>query len=377
MKESARRQSVRQQTKGKILRYIWEHERVTKQTIARGLHLSMPTVLQNVRELSQAGLVEGQGMLESTGGRRAHQLSVVREARFAAGAEVTAHQVSLVLLDLSGSVVASQRTDCRYEDTPGYYRAFGELAGRFLAEQRVPENRLLGIGVSLPGNIDPEQDVMLQSHALGVYQLPLQRFRQFLPCEARFCNDANAGGLAERRWMPETSLYLSLGGTVGGAIFLNGALYGGGQHKSGEFGHMTLVPEGRACYCGRRGCMDAYCSSRVLAGLAGGDLDAFFHRLAAEDAACAAAWEEYLHWLAAAVVNLRMAFDCPIVLGGEVGGYLPPYLPRLKRLAACGNPFDGNADYLLPCRLRKEACAMGAGLQFLELFYDQAESLCG
>ena len=251
------RRPPRRQTRGRVLRCICEQERVTKQSLSRTLHLSMPTVLQNVRELTEAGLVEERGESESTGGRRARWIAPVREARFSLGADVTAHHVSLVLLDLSGRITASVRSPLPYRDEEAYYRAFGEMARQFLETERVPLPRLLGAGVSLPGNLDAEQGVMLQSHVLEVYQVPLRRFSRFLPCEARFCNDANAGGLAERRWAPPTSLYLSLSGTVGGAVFFQGELYDGGQHKSGEFGHMTLVPGGAPCYCGRRGCMDA------------------------------------------------------------------------------------------------------------------------
>lgn len=368
--EEKRHKPLKQQNKIKIFRYICQHPEATKQSLTYHLNMSMPTVLQNIKELAEAGLVEEQGTLASTGGRRAKTISVVRNARYALGADITANHISLVLLDLSGSITAQTRIAKPYADETEYYQFFGTLVSSFIADHRVPAEKLLGIGVSLPGNIDVDHDLITQSHVLHVYQINLQKFRQFLPCDAIFCNDANAAGLAELNYIEDTAVLLSLGYTVGGAIFVHRQLYFGELYKGGEFGHMILIPDGKTCYCGKNGCVDAYCSSKVLSDLAEGSLPLFFERLEQQEEACTEAWDAYLRYLAIAVTNLRSAFDCPIILGGDVGGYLEPYLPRLKRLAARYNTFDPNSDYLSLCHSPKESFALGAGLQFIEAFYD-------
>ena len=60
------------------------------------------------------------------------------------------------------------------------------------------------------------------------------------------------------------AVYLSLSNTVGGSICFGGQQYPGDNFKSGEFGHMVIEKNGRQCYCGKQGCMDAYCSALVL-----------------------------------------------------------------------------------------------------------------
>lgn len=363
-------QPMKQMNKIKIFRFICHNTDVTKQSIAYHLGMSMPTVLQNIKALVADGLVEEQKTLASTGGRRARTVSVVRDARFAVGVEITARHLETALLDLGGFITASERVSLAYQDSPEYYRAFGEHIASFIQKQAIPTDRLLGVGISLPGNVDTARDLITQSRVLRIANVSLQKFRRHLPYETIFCNDANAAGLAEQKYIQKDAVFLSLAETVGGAVFFDRQLYMGGQYKSGEIGHMILVPDGKECYCGKSGCMDAYCSSRVLSSLAEGSLERFFQKLSQGDPACTAGWETYLRYLAISVTNLRMAFDCPIILGGYVGAYLSPYLSRFQELASLYNTFDRDSDYLSVCHAPDHAYALGAGLQFIEGFYD-------
>ena len=99
-----------------------------------------------------------------------------------------------------------------------------------------------------------------------------------------------------------------------------------------------------------------------LAGLEDGNLKAFFEKLEAGNEAYRQIWDEYLKDLAIAVDNLRMCFDCQIVLGGYVGNYMEPYIGRLKELVAKKNIFDGNGEYVRVCQYREESSAYGAAL---------------
>ncbi|MFQ9799181.1 MAG: ROK family protein [Clostridia bacterium] len=49
-------------------------------------------------------------------------------------------------------------------------------------------------------------------------------------------------------------------------------MYTGSNLRAGEFGHNTLIPGGRRCYCGKEGCLDAYCSAKVLSNHTNGNL---------------------------------------------------------------------------------------------------------
>ena len=170
--------------------------------------------------------------------------------------------------------------------------------------------------------------------------------------------------LAENPQVLKDAIYLSLNQTLGGAICMDGKLVTGQSRKSGEFGHMILVPGGRKCYCGKMGCADAYCSAAALLQNQNENLDDFMNRVG-KDKKSYEIWEEYLAHLAILVSNLRMAFDTDIILGGDVGGYLPAYMVELGQKVFHYNLFDTDISYLKNCSYKREAAAVGVAKHFL------------
>ena len=127
---------------------------------------------------------------------------------------------------------------------------------------------------------------------------------------------------------------------------------------------MILVPGGRPCYCGKKGCADAYCASSALTGERYESLEQFMDSLSAGEADASEKWGEYLDHLAVLISNLRMAYDMDIILGGEVGGYLPDHMLPLGEKVMEYNGFDRDTRYLKNCSYRKEASAVGAAKHF-------------
>lgn len=367
--------------RNQIYRYVNKYGKVSKTDIAATLGISMPTVLQNIKDLTKRGLIREVGTFESTGGRKARVIAPIDNARYAIGIDITQNHVGFVLTDLGGNVLTHTRQHKPFANERQYFSDLGESALKFLANSNIPEDRFLGFGISIPGIVSPGNEKIAFSHALGIVDVPCNIFAQFIPYPCIFTNDANAAIIAEMYNIPErcTTVYLSLSNSVGGAIFTgksNGLesdqvidnLYWGDNCRSGEFGHMTLRPGGRNCYCGKVGCVDAYCSAKLLANLTEGKLERFFKELADGNGEFAKVWEEYLTNLAIAVNNLRMAFDCQVIIGGYVGGFIEPYILDLQKKAALLNSFERNAFYIKPCRYKIEASALGAALRLIEEF---------
>ena len=153
-------------------------------------------------------------------------------------------------------------------------------------------------------------------------------------------------------------------------MLIGGSPYHGTNQRSCEFGHMCVVPGGLPCSCGKHGCLEAYCSSdRVSKGL-GVSLTDFFDALEHNDPEYSLIWSDLLQHLAVGVSNIRMAFDCDIVLGGLLSQYLPPYLSLLRRLVASSDPFSDNADYVSLSVLGGHSVPLGAALHFISGFLE-------
>lgn len=380
MRKGTNSLEVKRLNRNRVFRYVTEQSETSMPDIAAALDISGPTVLTIVKELKAAGVVAEVGELKSTGGRKAKAIATVWDARYAVGMDVTKNHVSFVYTDLAMKVLGHERIRKLFMDEERYYQETAELLADFIERNHIPKNKIEGIGISMPGIVDRDKNMLTISRVLGIQDVPRERWAAYIPYSCELLNDANAAAITEDVCCkkPESNMvYLSLSNSVGGAVIFademksndgiesnydKGTMYMGNNWRSGEFGHMVIHPEGRTCYCGKKGCLDAYCSALRLAEPEDGDLRAFFEKMEAGNGQYRQIWEEYLDDLAIVVDNLRMCFDCEVVLGGYVGKYMGPYIEQFCGVAAKKDIFGGSGQYVRVCRCHEEASAYGAAL---------------
>lgn len=364
---------VKKNNRNRIFRYICRHGIVSNPDISYELKMSLPTVTQITKELIETGLIKENGELQSTGGRRAKALSAASNAKQAVGLDITKNHISLVLTNLTGEILKYERISYPYVSEDAYYYEVNKKLERFLEESGTDRKCIIGIGISFPGIIDLEKRMITDSHILGVKALPFDDVSRFFPYPCYFLNDANAGAYAEgiRAEGTERFFYLSLSNTVGGAFFNGGRLEQGKNFRCGEVGHMTIVPDGEACYCGKQGCLDVYCAAGRLSDIADGKLESFFGRLKNGEREIASAWDRYTSYLAVAVNNIHMILDCDIILGGYAGSYMEAHIQDIWNKIYKRNTFAEENVFVRACSYKLPAAAMGASLKVIESFIEQ------
>lgn len=362
---------LKAENRNKIFNKILQMGSASGPELAYELKLSRPTITQNINALKEDGLVYECGSLGHTGGRRAKTYAVSGKSRVAIGLDITRNHVTVIMVDLCGEIIYEKRIRKTFGLKDSYLKVLGELVEEAVTSSEITEEKVLGVGIAVPGLITEDYQTVFYGEILEFTGADVKEFGKHIPYLCRLYNDADAGGYAEISKRPELSdaFYLSLSNNVGGAVLIDHKVYKGEGPRSGEIGHMTLIPDGRQCYCGQKGCMEAYCNAAILADAADGSLEKFFENLSSGDERCEDIWDEYLKYLAIAVNNARMLFDCKIILGGYVGAYIEDYLPALKRKAAARNTFEKNADYLLACKVKKDALALGSALPFIHEFW--------
>jgi glucokinase len=145
---------------------------------------------------------------------------------------------------------------------------------RVLAVKYRNVGTLQGIGVGVPGIIDMKTGMLRESPNLpGWAGSPVQaEIEQRLGTRVILENDANVAALGEK-WLGaakhvDDMIMLTLGTGVGGGIVLEGRIWHGMTGMAGEFGHMTVEPEGPQCGCGNRGCVEQYASATAVVRMA-------------------------------------------------------------------------------------------------------------
>ncbi len=368
--KKATNMEVKRTNRNNIYRYICGRDVTSNPDIAYDLKISLPTVTQNTKELIEKGLVQEIGKMQSTGGKRATALSAAADFRLAIGLDLTRNHIGLVLTDLRGRLLKCRRLSIPFEHRSCYYEKVNALLEQFIEESGVDRERILGIGVSIPGIVHLARQEVSYSHVLRLESVPFDVFSRHFAYPCYFLNDANAGAYAEGSYQKSTDrfFYLSLSSTVGGGIYNGSELIQGKEYRCGEVGHMTIELDGVPCYCGKKGCLDAYCSAKRLFEMSDGSLDSFFRRLESGEKEIAEAWDAYTTYLAAALDNIRMVLDCDIVIGGYVGGYIEQHMQDLCRKVAERNIFEKGSSFIRPCKFKYEAAAFGAALSVIETF---------
>lgn len=361
---------IKKKNRSDVFHYIYRNPCCSRQGIATALSMSLPTVTQHLVDLMDKGLIEKKGQLHSSIGRKAAAYSVVENARISLGIEILSDKVFLTALDLYGQKVAKEKCSLSFRPEPSYFEELKDLVTSFLLQNRFREDQILGAGLGIQGLVSPDEKTITYGKILNSAGLSIDLFEQYFSFPCRFIHDAECAANRELWENPDLTdaIYLSLGDHLGGAIILDRKLQRGISGKSGTFEHMTLIPDGLPCYCGKKGCAESYCSASAL--LEGRmDLEEFFNRKSKGDTLCLLKWQEYLRYLSLLINNLHRVLESSVILGGHITPFftdrdLDILCEQTAKLCAFSEP----ASYIMVGKCRSDAVSTGAALPFIQEF---------
>lgn len=363
----AQRQETRQENTSRILRDLHLSAPLSRAMLADRNDLSRATVSAICGDLKAMGLIRRVGKDVGGLGRPGILLELDPEARSVIGVEISTNYLAAVLTNMGGQLLWESATPIPVRSDLDTILVQAESLveeAMDAARQHEGLGPLLGIGVGVPGAVDPGEESLVTTPSLGWTRVPLKReleSRFALPVlvDSRARAAAVAEGLGGSAQGVDNYLYVSLGTDVGAsveaAVICDGLPYGGAHGLALEVGHMVLDPEGPACVCGQRGCWQAMTNvdrevavirPRLEAGepsvlqetLAGNSLELdhrAIHQAAMDgDALAIAVVEEVNFYHVIGITNLVRLFDPQMVVIGWASAGLPEnYMSRMRALS--------------------------------------------
>ena len=240
---------VRTQNVETVISLLWAHDPATMELLEKQSGLSHPTVFSIVKELLEAGMVEQQGYASSTGGRQAHLYSVCASYAYTFGIHITSAWLDVALTNLKGGVVYQHRLSLTGQEA--LEPLVTDAVTMALKHVRLGPEKLLAVCICVSPRVKSRLDGAdpdLKAAVEALLQVPVEivpdsSIRAYMDWEALSCAQA----------VPH--LHVVFGESMQASVYSGD---GGRYTFSGALAHMTVVPGGAECRCGRKGCLETY-----------------------------------------------------------------------------------------------------------------------
>lgn len=264
------RPELRTATSVEIFTQIITHGPISRLEVGRLTGLSQAKVTKTVSPLIRDGYVsQGEHAERASPGRPVHPLSIVPRSMLAIGIKVNTDEIVTVAESIGNEVLASTRHHLKQHDPATVMRAIVKTVEQMVAQLGADIERLVGVGVSVSGDIDATTGMVRDSPLLGWAHVPLgERLSAQLGLPVTVENDVRALAKSEH-WFgvgadADSFAVVTIGAGIGCGIYVNNDVVVGAHGVAGEIGHLPLASSDAVCVCGRRGCVEAVASSHAI-----------------------------------------------------------------------------------------------------------------
>ncbi len=247
-----------------ILELIRTSQPISRADLARRSGLQRSTVSQIVEQLIRENWVREGPVASAPRGRRPTMIGL-NEDLVAIAADIHPRQATVAVVDLNGRLLSRSLVPLT-SDPLASTRLMIECMRRMRAA--LPRQSPEGIGVSLPGRVDPASQRLVFAPNLHWPDFDLKKMLEAeMGLPVKMENAATASLLAElifaRMDGIRDAVLVTVSEGVGVGVLANGQLVSGSHGMAGEFGHIPIDPSGPACACGQKGCWETFASCQA------------------------------------------------------------------------------------------------------------------
>lgn len=261
--------------KQSVIRELYYNKQLSIHNLGKTIRMSTPTITRAIDELIAKEMVREIGIGESTGGRRPSIYGLNPASRYVMGIDLERYFIRMGIFDFDNNPVSEiHELNEGLETHPDILSFITEKVFELIQAYNIDREKLLGIGISLPGLIDVKSGISYTYLNTGTPIAKELMDRLGLPVFVEqdtrtMAWGEQAFGLARGH---ENVLCLNVGSGIGLSMILNGKIYTGHSGYSGEFGHIQIEQNGQLCHCGKIGCIETVASGKVLISRAKKDL---------------------------------------------------------------------------------------------------------
>lgn len=265
-------QKIKASNRATVLDFIRHAEPVSRRKIAIDLQLSPTTASAAVSDLLETGFVRESGHGVSTGGRRPVMLEINSKGGTVIAVDIQSiygkRIVRAAALDLKCNPIHEIRHELEINGNDELIEALQNIIIDLINSPHVKLKDAIAIGISVPGLVNATTGEVILTN-INVHNLALgptlsERFRAPVIVQ----NTEDAAAMGEFRFGigqgANSLIYLSIGEGNGAGIVINGSSFQAGRTSAGELGHMTVQADGPLCWCGNRGCLTSFVTSKIL-----------------------------------------------------------------------------------------------------------------
>ncbi len=254
--------------KRSILKLFYFSKSLSCADICEAMDKSLPLITKLIGELTDEGKVVETGFAPSTGGRRPLVYSIKPDIQYIVAVSMDQLITRIALMDMKNNLIGEvQRIDLPLTKNARALSLLTDAIDAFISQLPVGKDKIVGIGVAMPGFIDVEKGInysFLQTSESSITQY----ISETVGLPVFIDNDSSLIALAELRFGAAVGkrnvLVINMGWGVGLGLILDNALYRGENGFAGEFSHIPVFTNRKICSCGKHGCLETETSLLVL-----------------------------------------------------------------------------------------------------------------
>lgn len=243
---------------------------ISKAELSKVTGLSPTAIGVIVSNLLEEGFIHEVGTGKSKGGRKPVLLQIRPDSFYSLGVEIEPNYIRLVIVGLAGNVVYEKN----YK-TPSslnivhVINAVEDYIDHGLKHTSIDVSKVLGIGFSVPGLIDPDRKDIILAPNLNWKNINISKYiKKYSNLPIYIENESMAFAICEN-WLgscvdTEDFVCINIKSGIGAGIFINRKLYRGVSGSAGEVGHIVVDDNGPLCGCGSYGCLETMASTKRI-----------------------------------------------------------------------------------------------------------------